>query len=68
MSIDLSALSIPYTKLLLKFLAIRLKGVVDSVVGMEQTAYIQNRNILDGPLILSEVISWIKRRKGKALF
>lgn len=36
------------------------------MVSKEQTTFIKDRNILDGPLILNEVISWIKKNKKKA--
>ncbi|GKD26634.1 hypothetical protein Tco_1232848, partial [Tanacetum coccineum] len=43
-------------KIVAKVLANRLSKVVDKIVSQEQTAFIANRQILDGPLILSEVI------------
>nr|GFB48929.1 RNA-directed DNA polymerase, eukaryota, reverse transcriptase zinc-binding domain protein [Tanacetum cinerariifolium] len=54
-------------KIIAKVLAIRLSKVVDKIVGREQTAFIANRQILDGPLILSEVIDWYKKRKKNML-
>lgn len=41
--------------------------VIDSVIGVEQTAFIASRNILDGPLIVSECISWLEKTKRKAM-
>ncbi|KAJ9555388.1 hypothetical protein OSB04_010002 [Centaurea solstitialis] len=41
--------------------------VISSVIGEEQSAYIKGRSILDGPLMLNELISWAKRCK-KSLF
>nr|KAJ0212032.1 hypothetical protein LSAT_V11C400167160 [Lactuca sativa] len=49
-----------------KVLAERLKKVVHLVVSSSQTAFIKNRHILDGPLILIEVINWLKKNKKKA--
>lgn len=39
--------------------------VVHLVVSPSQTTFIKNRNILDDPLVLNEVISWIKKSKKK---
>lgn len=52
-------------KIIAKMLALRLKSVIDSVVDEVQSAYVNNRNILDGPLIVNEVFSWAKRSKRK---
>ncbi|GJY09334.1 hypothetical protein Tco_0377519 [Tanacetum coccineum] len=49
------------------FHANRLSKVIDSVISHEQSAFIAGRQILDGPLILSEVIDWYKKRKKKML-
>ncbi|GJR20209.1 putative RNA-directed DNA polymerase, eukaryota, reverse transcriptase zinc-binding domain protein [Tanacetum coccineum] len=43
-------------KIIAKILANRLSKVVDKIVSHEQSAFISGRQILDGPLILSEVI------------
>lgn len=53
-------------KTISKVLDERLKKVVHLVVSDTQTAYIKNRHILDGPLILNEIISRIKKNKRKA--
>nr|KAJ0220562.1 hypothetical protein LSAT_V11C200090910 [Lactuca sativa] len=53
-------------KTISKVLAKRLKKVVHLVVSETQTTYIKNRHILDGPLILNEIIRWIKKNKRKA--
>lgn len=50
-------------KIIAKILAIRLKMVIGDIVGEEQTAYVEGRNILDGPLIINEVCSWVKSNK-----
>lgn len=47
-------------KIIAKLLANRLKQVLGSVVDEVQSAYIEGRNILDGPLIMNEVLSWAK--------
>ncbi|GKB45483.1 putative RNA-directed DNA polymerase, eukaryota, reverse transcriptase zinc-binding domain protein [Tanacetum coccineum] len=54
-------------KIVAKILANRLSKVIDSIVSPEQSAFIVGRQILDGPLILSKVIDWYKKRKKKML-
>ncbi|XP_024986470.1 uncharacterized protein LOC112521707 [Cynara cardunculus var. scolymus] len=41
--------------------------VIDSVVVHEQSAFIKGRSILDGPIIVSEIISWAKKTNRKSL-
>ncbi|KAJ9560359.1 hypothetical protein OSB04_005519 [Centaurea solstitialis] len=50
------------SKVISKVLAERLKRVIDKVISPEQTAFVRGRNILDGPLIVNEIISWAKHR------
>nr|GEZ57326.1 RNA-directed DNA polymerase, eukaryota, reverse transcriptase zinc-binding domain protein [Tanacetum cinerariifolium] len=45
-------------KIVAKVLANRLSKVVDKIVSQERTAFIANRQTLNGPLILSEAIDW----------
>ncbi|GJS98578.1 RNA-directed DNA polymerase, eukaryota, reverse transcriptase zinc-binding domain protein [Tanacetum coccineum] len=54
-------------KIITKVLANRLAKVIDSVIGHEQSAFIKNRQILDGPLMVSEAIQWCKRKNSKLL-
>ncbi|GJS66564.1 putative RNA-directed DNA polymerase, eukaryota, reverse transcriptase zinc-binding domain protein [Tanacetum coccineum] len=60
----ISLTSIHY-KIIAKILANRLSKVIDKIVSKEQSAFIAGRQILDGPLILSEVINWFKKIKKK---
>ncbi|GKC20432.1 RNA-directed DNA polymerase, eukaryota, reverse transcriptase zinc-binding domain protein [Tanacetum coccineum] len=39
----------------------------NSCVSSEQTTFIKGRNILDGPLTLSEMISWYQKRKKELM-
>lgn len=55
------------SKIISKVLADRLKTVMDSVVSREQTAFIKGRSILDGPLVVNEIINWAKKRNKKKL-
>ncbi|XP_024964745.1 uncharacterized protein LOC112505032 [Cynara cardunculus var. scolymus] len=50
-----------FCKIIAKILASRLSMVIDSVVGHKQSTFIKGRSILDGPIIVSEIISWQKK-------
>ncbi|GKD08130.1 RNA-directed DNA polymerase, eukaryota, reverse transcriptase zinc-binding domain protein [Tanacetum coccineum] len=58
----ISLIDVQY-KIVAKVLANRLSKVIDKVVSKEQSAFISGRFILDGPLILSEIMSWYKKKK-----
>lgn len=53
-------------KILAKLLANRLRGVIDSVISDSQSAFVKNRQILDGILIANEVVDEA-RKKNKDL-
>nr|GEV18835.1 ADP-ribosylation factor 2-like [Tanacetum cinerariifolium] len=55
-------------KIIAKILANRLSKLIDKIVSKEQTAFIAGRQILDGPLILSEIIDWFKKRRKMLIF
>ena len=50
-----------------KVLANRLSQVIGGCVSGVQSAFIKGHNILDGPLILNEVIGWYKRTKKQLM-
>ncbi|KAJ9558860.1 LOW QUALITY PROTEIN: hypothetical protein OSB04_013474 [Centaurea solstitialis] len=54
-------------KVVSKVLAHRLKKVIGKVVSDPQSAFIKDRNILDGVLIANEVVDFIRNRKRKGL-
>ncbi|GKC21915.1 RNA-directed DNA polymerase, eukaryota, reverse transcriptase zinc-binding domain protein [Tanacetum coccineum] len=54
-------------KIIAKVLANRLARVIDSIISPEQSAFIKQRQILDGPLMVNEVIQWCKRKKSKLM-
>jgi hypothetical protein len=41
----------------------QLKGVIHKLISKEQSTYLAGLSILDGPLILNELISWLKKSK-----
>ncbi|KAJ9543996.1 LOW QUALITY PROTEIN: hypothetical protein OSB04_023703 [Centaurea solstitialis] len=57
------------SKVISKILAEQLKAVVGDVISPVQTAFIQGRQIMDGPLIVNKVVSWAKKaQKNLVLF
>ncbi|GJS42587.1 RNA-directed DNA polymerase, eukaryota [Tanacetum coccineum] len=54
-------------KVVTKILANRLTTVISDLVSDSQSAFIANRQILDGLFILNELLSWCKRKKKQAL-
>ncbi|GJV90311.1 RNA-directed DNA polymerase, eukaryota [Tanacetum coccineum] len=54
--------------LVTKVLANRLALVISDLVSDSQSAFIANRQILDGPFILNELLHWCKRKKKQAMF
>nr|KAJ0200979.1 hypothetical protein LSAT_V11C600328170 [Lactuca sativa] len=54
-------------KIISKLLASRLKSVISECIDEVQTAFVANRYILEGPLIVNEICSWGKAKKKKIL-
>ncbi|GKD88956.1 RNA-directed DNA polymerase, eukaryota, partial [Tanacetum coccineum] len=54
-------------KIVGKILTNRLSSVIGSLVSKEQSAFIRGRQVLDGPMMLSEVIDWCNQKKRKAM-
>nr|GEW33268.1 hypothetical protein [Tanacetum cinerariifolium] len=50
-------------KIIAKILANRLAKVIDNIVSHKQSAFIAGRQIIDGSLILSEIVEWLKKKK-----
>jgi hypothetical protein len=55
-------------KLLSKIMAGRLKQVLGKLISKVQSAFVPNRQILDGVLVINELLDLAKRRKDKCLF
>ena len=55
-------------KIVAKILANRLVTVLGDLVNETQSAFVANRQILDGPFILNEVFQWCKNRKKNKLW
>nr|GEW23415.1 RNA-directed DNA polymerase, eukaryota, reverse transcriptase zinc-binding domain protein [Tanacetum cinerariifolium] len=56
-----------FYKIIAKVLTNRLVRVLGDIVNEVQSAFIANRQILDGPFIVNEVIQWCKKKKKHAL-
>ena len=56
-----------FFKIISKMLAIRLKKVLHHIINPIQSAFVQERQILDGPLIINETLDWAKKKKEKNL-
>nr|GEU60220.1 RNA-directed DNA polymerase, eukaryota, reverse transcriptase zinc-binding domain protein [Tanacetum cinerariifolium] len=54
-------------KIIGKILANRLSLVIDNIISQEQSAFVKGRQIMDGPIILNEVISWCKSKNEQSL-
>ncbi|GJW66725.1 RNA-directed DNA polymerase, eukaryota [Tanacetum coccineum] len=54
-------------KVVTKILAIRLSSVLDSLISEVQSAFLPNRQILDGPFVINEVLSWCKHKRHQAM-
>lgn len=54
-------------KILSKILATRLRKVLDGLISQNQSAFIRDKYILDGVVILNEVIAETKRKKIKCM-
>ncbi|GJX96365.1 hypothetical protein Tco_0352163 [Tanacetum coccineum] len=55
-------------KVVTKVLAIRLATVISDLVSDTQSAFVANRQILDGPFILNELLTWYKNKKKQVMF
>ncbi|GJY75420.1 RNA-directed DNA polymerase, eukaryota, reverse transcriptase zinc-binding domain protein [Tanacetum coccineum] len=54
-------------KIIAKILTNRLVGVLGDIVNEVQSTFISERQILDGPFILNEIMQWCRRRKKQSL-
>nr|GEY85333.1 RNA-directed DNA polymerase, eukaryota, reverse transcriptase zinc-binding domain protein [Tanacetum cinerariifolium] len=54
-------------KVVMKILANRLAMVITDLVSDTQSAFVSNKQILDGPFILNELIAWCKRKKKQSM-
>ncbi|GKD96154.1 RNA-directed DNA polymerase, eukaryota, reverse transcriptase zinc-binding domain protein, partial [Tanacetum coccineum] len=55
-------------KIIAKILANRLVLVLEDLVSDSQSAFVKDRQILDGPFILNELVQWCKKKRKKSMF
>ncbi|GJU10293.1 RNA-directed DNA polymerase, eukaryota [Tanacetum coccineum] len=55
-------------KIIAKILSNRLVVVLGDIVNEVQSAFVANRQILDGPFILNELLHWCKKKKKQTIF
>ncbi|GJX49836.1 putative RNA-directed DNA polymerase, eukaryota, reverse transcriptase zinc-binding domain protein [Tanacetum coccineum] len=60
----ISLIGIQY-KIVAKLLANRMVKVIDDLVHPVQSAFVKGRQILDGPMVVNEVIEWYKKKNKK---
>jgi exonuclease III len=54
-------------KVVTKILALRLSSVITGLISDVQTAFLPSRQILDGPFVINELLSWCKHKKQHAM-
>lgn len=54
-------------KIMSKLLTLRLAPIMNSIISLEQSAFVKGRQILDGPLMVNEIVDWCKKRKKKLM-
>nr|GEU32881.1 RNA-directed DNA polymerase, eukaryota [Tanacetum cinerariifolium] len=54
-------------KIIAKILANRLVTVLGTLVNETQSAFVADRQILDGPFILNELVQWCKKKNNQAM-
>nr|GFC19764.1 RNA-directed DNA polymerase, eukaryota, reverse transcriptase zinc-binding domain protein [Tanacetum cinerariifolium] len=54
-------------KIIAKILANRVSKVINKIVSHEKSAFVDGCQILDGPLILSDIVEWFKKKKKNLL-
>lgn len=55
-------------KIISKLLSLRLKEVISPLIDESQSAFVMNRQILDGVLIANESLNWLKRKRCMGLY
>ncbi|GKB60561.1 RNA-directed DNA polymerase, eukaryota [Tanacetum coccineum] len=55
-------------KVVTKIIANRMALVISDIISDTQSAFVSERQILDGPFIINEVLHWCKRKNKQAMF
>ncbi|GJR16960.1 RNA-directed DNA polymerase, eukaryota [Tanacetum coccineum] len=56
-----------FYKIVGKLLANRIASVVEDLISTEQSAFVKGRRIMDGLMILNEILNWCKKEKKTTL-
>lgn len=62
----ISLIGVQY-KIISKLSANWISKVINDVVSSEQYAFVHDRQILDGPLMVNELVEWYKKRRKKMM-
>lgn len=54
-------------KLLAKVLVFRLRSVMNPLITINQSAFLPNINILDGVVVINEVVDYTKKERNEGL-
>ncbi|GJR19843.1 RNA-directed DNA polymerase, eukaryota [Tanacetum coccineum] len=57
----------PVYKIIAKMLAMLLTSVINNLISSEQSMFVKGRRILDGPLMVGEVMEWYKIKQKKLM-
>nr|GEX80412.1 RNA-directed DNA polymerase, eukaryota, reverse transcriptase zinc-binding domain protein [Tanacetum cinerariifolium] len=55
-------------KVVTKIMASRLASVISDIISDTQSAFVSERQILDGPFIINEILHWCKMKNKQAMF
>jgi hypothetical protein len=55
-------------KVVAKVLSEHLKHVLDDIIAITQNAFIPHRQILDGVVVINEVLDYINKKRKVAMF
>lgn len=54
-------------KIISKVLAGRIKPIMNDITNEAQSGFVQGRQIMDGVIVASEAVSWLKKRETRSI-